>query len=574
VDGFSKAACNRRRRRPSASRKYATAAVNKLGSREIAFLLLNISFLTWSCRAVRNATASTQKSNPPGRIHPIPEADLAEKVMSSALNATVLITTTLKPCSRNWMNIWKQLISAPLGGASWILNAILLAAILCNRRLRAKREYWLMMALSCADFSEGIASFIGAVYRLPFYYSDTACYAYTTPLQCMVLPHNIIWRWSDTATAFMLVATALDRFIAITNPTFYVIRSKEVVIVFVYGISVLCMLYAWIMPIQLQIAGVKLQAVCGTGGLIDKVYTQVIKYATGAMSALSVLIHLFVAYKVRIYMKRMAAMTNFGEKPKISKRELKFTITSLIKGLCTLILDSSTRIYGVYAMVEEGITGVNPESSGMGSFLFAFNKMNGVLNVFVYAGGQKELDDDTGAKGHPVPRSSRSSCRYFRRRYNADSDDRDYRIPSWTELHVQVVESSAPYMAANGMIEEQIRQVDKIIKLNQFRKPNFQMQDCDNSRKSLDSICRRLDDLNDEVKRYRDFLGHEKSRRDPALYKTSNCERPSAHNENICGTLNHLTAQLTMEWYEKLNNLTTLMQTATPTSNGRGSNHS
>lgn len=27
----------------------------------------------------------------------------------------------------------------------------------------------------------------------------------------------------------------------------------------------------------------------------------------------------------------------------------------------------------------------------MGSFLFAFNKMNGVLNVFVYAGGQKEV---------------------------------------------------------------------------------------------------------------------------------------------------------------------------------------
>ncbi|GMR60458.1 hypothetical protein PMAYCL1PPCAC_30653, partial [Pristionchus mayeri] len=301
-----------------------------------------------------------------------------------------IVSTTLKPCSKNWMNIWKQLISVPLGGASWILNAILLVAILSNRRLRSKREYWLTMALAFADFAEGIASFIGAVYRLPFYYSETACNVYTTPLQCMILPHNIIWRWSDTATAFMLVATALDRLIAITYPTFYVVKGSRVaigMIVFVYGISVFCLLYAWIMPIQLQIKGVKLQAVCGTGGLIDKVYTQVIKYLTGAMSAFSVLIHLLVAYK----MQRMAAMTNFGEKPKISKRELKFTITSLIKGLCTLILDSSTRIYGVYAMVEEQITGVNPESSGVGSFLFAFNKLNGVLNVFVYAGGQKEV---------------------------------------------------------------------------------------------------------------------------------------------------------------------------------------
>ncbi|GMT06365.1 hypothetical protein PENTCL1PPCAC_28539, partial [Pristionchus entomophagus] len=312
-------------------------------------------------------------------------------VMSATMNSSLTVTTTLKPCAKNWMNIWKQLISAPLGGASWILNAVLLAAILSNRRLRSKREYWLTMALAFADFSEGMASFIGAVYRLPFYYSETACYDYTTPIHCMVLPHNIIWRWSDTATAFMLVATALDRLIAVTNPTFYVVRAAIGMIVFVYGISLLCMLYAWIMPIQLQLAGVKLQAVCGTGGLIDKVYTQVIKYATGAMSAFSVLIHLFVAYKVRIYMRRMAAMTTFGDKPKISKRELKFTMTSLIKGLCTLVLDSSTRIYGVYAMVEEGITGVNPESGGLGSFLFAFNKMNGVLNVFVYAGGQKEV---------------------------------------------------------------------------------------------------------------------------------------------------------------------------------------
>ncbi|GMT36852.1 hypothetical protein PFISCL1PPCAC_28149, partial [Pristionchus fissidentatus] len=317
--------------------------------------------------------------------------------MSNILNSTVLLSTTLKPCSKNWMNIWKQLISAPLGGASWILNSILLVAILSNRRLRSKREYWLMMALAFADFAEGVASFIGAVYRLPYYYSDTGCYDYVTPLYCMVLPHNIIWRWSDTATAFMLTATALDRFIAISHPTFYIVRSAIAMIAFVYGISLFCEFYAWIMPIQLQIAGVKLQAVCGTGGLIDKVYTQVIKYLTGAMSALSVLIYFVVAYKVHRYMRRMTEMTTYGgeKQPKITKRELKFTITSLIKGLCTLILDSSTRIFGVYGLVAEQITGSNPENSGVGSFLFAFNKLNGVLNVFVYAGGQKEVRANT-----------------------------------------------------------------------------------------------------------------------------------------------------------------------------------
>uniref|UniRef100_A0A914E923 Uncharacterized protein n=1 Tax=Acrobeloides nanus TaxID=290746 RepID=A0A914E923_9BILA len=101
---------------------------------------------------------------------------------------------------------------------------------------------------------------------------------------------------------------------------------------------------------------------------------------------------------------------------------------------------------------------------------------------------------------------------------------------------------SSLYVSAQT-IEEQIRQVDKIVK------------DCDNSRKSLELISRRLDDLHDEVRRYREFLGHEKSRRDPALYKTSNVDRPSAYNDSICGTMSTLTAQLTQEWTDKLRSI-------------------
>jgi len=89
-------------------------------------------------------------------------------------------------------------------------------------------------------------------------------------------------------------------------------------------------------------------------------------------------------------------------------------------------------------------------------------------------------------------------------------------------------------------IEDQIKHVDRIIK------------DCDVSRKNLEHINRRLDDLNDEVRRYREFLGHEKSRRDPALYKTSNVEQPSPYNEGICGIIATLTSQLALEWNEKL----------------------
>uniref|UniRef100_A0A914GXP1 Uncharacterized protein n=1 Tax=Globodera rostochiensis TaxID=31243 RepID=A0A914GXP1_GLORO len=92
-------------------------------------------------------------------------------------------------------------------------------------------------------------------------------------------------------------------------------------------------------------------------------------------------------------------------------------------------------------------------------------------------------------------------------------------------------------------IEEQIKQIDRISK------------ECDNSRKSLEIINRRLDDLNDEVRRYREFLGHEKARRDPALYKTSNAEPLSSYNDSICRLIDSLTTQLTMEWTEKLRSI-------------------
>ena len=92
-------------------------------------------------------------------------------------------------------------------------------------------------------------------------------------------------------------------------------------------------------------------------------------------------------------------------------------------------------------------------------------------------------------------------------------------------------------------IEEQIKQIDRISK------------ECDNSRKSLESINRRLDDLNDEVRRYREFLGHEKTRRDPALYKTQNTEPLSAYNDSICRLIDSLTCQLTLEWTEKLRSI-------------------
>uniref|UniRef100_A0A914XH47 Uncharacterized protein n=1 Tax=Plectus sambesii TaxID=2011161 RepID=A0A914XH47_9BILA len=110
---------------------------------------------------------------------------------------------------------------------------------------------------------------------------------------------------------------------------------------------------------------------------------------------------------------------------------------------------------------------------------------------------------------------------------------------------------AAAHSSANitiSTIEDQMRQVDKVIK------------DCDASRKTLEKLTRRLDELYDEVRRYREYLAFEKGHRDPALYKTNNVDRPSVYNDQICGTMSQLTTQLTQEWADKLRNIHGQMQ--------------
>uniref|UniRef100_A0AC35FHS6 Uncharacterized protein n=1 Tax=Panagrolaimus sp. PS1159 TaxID=55785 RepID=A0AC35FHS6_9BILA len=156
---------------------------------------------------------------------------------------------------------------------------------------------------------------------------------------------------------------------------------------------------------------------------------------------------------------------------------------------------------------------------------------------------------------------SHSSCCYHCPKYNnsttatattATEDISQYNNKNPDNSIVMINGSSGGIQT----IEDQIRAVDKVIK------------ECDNSRKNLEQISRRLDDLNDEVKRYREFLGHEKSHRDPTVYKTVNSEPPSPYNDNICGIMSSLTFQLTKEWSGKLNMISTALHSQTPSTPG------
>ncbi|GMT14312.1 hypothetical protein PFISCL1PPCAC_5609, partial [Pristionchus fissidentatus] len=239
-------------------------------------------------------------------------------------------------CSINYLTALKTALYVPLGGGAALTNFILIAAILRKPSLRSKREYLLTAALAIADFVEGIATCVGGIYRLPHVYSRTLCHDY-----------------------------------------------------------VIFFMVAWIKPISMTIRGIRVPAVCGTSGFIDQTLVQVTKYVGSLGSAVSVFISIIVAIKIRGFIARIEVLhmdrTAFGARDKGSaKRQLKFTITTLIKGLCTLVLDSFPRSYGVYSMIREQIDGYNPENGGIGSFFFILTKVNAMLNVFIYALRQPE----------------------------------------------------------------------------------------------------------------------------------------------------------------------------------------
>ncbi|VDN21680.1 unnamed protein product [Gongylonema pulchrum] len=70
--------------------------------------------------------------------------------------------------------------------------------------------------------------------------------------------------------------------------------------------------------------------------------------------------------------------------------------------------------------------------------------------------------------------------------------------------------------------------------------------------------------ISQEVRRYRDFLGYEKARREPALYKTANSDQPTTHNDAICLTIGNLTNQLTQEWMDKLKSIHHAVSVSSP----------
>ncbi|MFH4980054.1 hypothetical protein AB6A40_006763 [Gnathostoma spinigerum] len=126
--------------------------------------------------------------------------------------------TTMDPCFKEPQEIGKAFSYMMFGFVSVVCNMILIAAITKDKVLRV--EFRVIVALAFADFIEAFATLFGGTYRLAIFLTDSIN-VLVPSLQCMLLPHSWMWRWSDFATSAMLIVLSIDRLISVLYPLVY-----------------------------------------------------------------------------------------------------------------------------------------------------------------------------------------------------------------------------------------------------------------------------------------------------------------------------------------------------------------
>uniref|UniRef100_A0A158R512 G_PROTEIN_RECEP_F1_2 domain-containing protein n=1 Tax=Syphacia muris TaxID=451379 RepID=A0A158R512_9BILA len=246
-----------------------------------------------------------------------------------------------------------QVVSfAPFGFGSVVCNAIIIISIVANNSLRRRKEFRIINALAFADFIEGLATFIGGVYRFFVIYAHLKDTQFT-PLQCMLLPQSWMWRWSDTATAMMLLVLSLDRLISVLLPLKYLHYGKcymRLMIGTPYIISLFFAIAAWNYPLH---KNGTLSMMCMTREFISSEFYQYSKYTSSLASVLSVIVYIPLLVVMRSQLKFISEKISYSQVDRKRKAQLRVTATIALSSLSTLFLDALPRAVGMYGELKD-----------------------------------------------------------------------------------------------------------------------------------------------------------------------------------------------------------------------------
>uniref|UniRef100_A0A914V6K5 G-protein coupled receptors family 1 profile domain-containing protein n=1 Tax=Plectus sambesii TaxID=2011161 RepID=A0A914V6K5_9BILA len=297
-------------------------------------------------------------------------------------------------CDLDDMALIKAASFVPFGAGATLCNIIIVLALMRQKNLRRRKEYLILTGLAFADFVEGFATFIGGLYRMSAVLGGWAFEPVST-LYCMLLPHSWIWRWSDTATSFMLVVVSVDRFMSAGIPLRYFKFTKVYAYRFigsVYAYSLVSSMFAWIYPIEEMHRRPGVAQLCGTWDFVSPRYYQYSKYITSFASVLSVLLYIPLICIMRNQLSNIAGRISYSQVDRRKRAQLRVTVTLGISSVATLLLDALPRAYGMYGMAHEIRTGLTAGNCGSAHmYLFHLSKLNSMFNVFLYYTRHREM---------------------------------------------------------------------------------------------------------------------------------------------------------------------------------------
>ncbi|EFO27934.1 hypothetical protein LOAG_00548 [Loa loa] len=298
------------------------------------------------------------------------------------LNSSSLIIQDISECFEFRNELFKAILFIPFGICSTICNTVLITAILRNRQLRYRHEMQIVCALSAADLVEAFATFCGGTYRvlvILFNLQDRKFYL----LQCMLLPHSWLWRWSDFATSFMLLTITFDRILAVVIPLKYMKwRSTYpcIAIGIPYTLSVLLSMFAWYRSVTKHD---KISMLC-TNVYISPIFYMFSKYSTAISSMLSVILYVPVVFIVKIQRKRMTHVLTNSQIARQHRAQMRMTMTLAISCLVTFLLDAVPRTMGIYGILGKNSFEAEKQCESAMQSLFHLTKLNSIINLFLH----------------------------------------------------------------------------------------------------------------------------------------------------------------------------------------------
>ncbi|CAG9538838.1 unnamed protein product [Cercopithifilaria johnstoni] len=202
-------------------------------------------------------------------------------------------------------------------------------------------------------------------------------------LQCMLLPHSWLWRWSDFATSFMLLTTTFDRLFSVVFPLKYIKRSSTYSFIAIgtpYTLATVLSMFAWHRPLTKY---AEISMLC-TNIYISPIFYMFSKYLTAITSLLSVILYIPVVLIVRMQRKHMLNILTNSQIIRQRKEQIRMTITLAFSCSATFFLDVVPRAVGIYGILGENASKAERQCESAVQVLFHLTKLNSTINLFLH----------------------------------------------------------------------------------------------------------------------------------------------------------------------------------------------